>query len=159
SRELVEWGQAASAPLRKALEHTDLEVRQRARACLAEIGTTVEPALAHAACRILLHQHTPGAAAATMSFLPFAEPDAVVDLLALLQGLRPQDAGEMEALRTALADKQPLRRAAAVLTLARLDTAADRAGVRKMLDDSEPLVRLRTAQGLLAAGDASGLPQ
>jgi HEAT repeat protein len=155
SRELVRLGQSAIDPLRKALEHTDAEVRQRARACLAEIGTPADAVLAHAACRILLHRHDPGAAAATLNFLPFAESDSAVDLLALLQGLRPQDAGEIEALRAALANKDPERRAAAALSLARHDTAA----VRKTLADSEPLVRLRAAQGLLAAGDSSGLGQ
>jgi HEAT repeat protein len=62
------------------------------------------------------------------------------------------------AALAALDDKAPLRRAAAALAVALGGSDDDRARVRKLLADTDANVRLRAAQGLLAARDPESLP-
>src|SRR5262249_44458139 len=62
------------------------------------------------------------------------------------------------ALPEALADPLPARRAAAAYVLGHVGTEEHMAGVRKLLTDASPAVRLRAAQGLLAARDKSAVP-
>jgi HEAT repeat protein len=155
---LIDLGLGVGPRLRQLLAHTDPEVRRQARICLAEIETRLDPELAAAAGRVLLQQRATGAAAAVLAYLPRAEPEAALDLLAGLQYVRTDAPGELSALRAALEDGEPVRRAAAALTLGRLGTARDRGRVVARLADSSPLVRLRAAQGLLGRRDAAGLP-
>src|SRR5437588_614184 len=61
------------------------------------------------------------------------------------------------ALAAALDDREPARRAAAALVLGRYGTSEQRAAVRRLLTDREAKVRLRAAQGLLAARDGTAL--
>src|SRR6185437_15174501 len=66
--------------------------------------------------------------------------------------------GPSPPLVAALRDPIPARRAAAGLVVGRWGGAKHRAGVRRLLRDGEAIVRLRTAQGLLAARDAEAVP-
>src|SRR5579884_3167961 len=65
---------------------------------------------------------------------------------------------ERGALRRDLRDRQSARRALAALVLGRQGGAAEQAAVRNLLADPKPLVRLRAAQGLLAAHDTTAIP-
>src|SRR5207237_1024784 len=61
-------------------------------------------------------------------------------------------------LEPALADLAPARRAAAALVLGRAGTRHQRALVHLLLDDPDPGVQLRAAQGLLLGRDRTAVP-
>ena len=62
------------------------------------------------------------------------------------------------ALLAALEDKQAARRALAACLVGRLGDGKQQDAVRKLLTDGDPTVRLRAAQGLLAARDKTVVP-
>ena len=70
-----------------------------------------------------------------------------------------QDVSTSErALRSGLRDSLPACRAAAAYALARVGDPAIRTRVRGLLADPQPWVRLRAAEGLLAAHDKAAIP-
>ncbi len=155
---LAALGPVAMPYLRRAVHDTDPEIRRRARACLEAVDSGREVVLAGAAVRLLAVRAPEGAPAVLLRFLPWAgdesvEEDVLLGLVALSPTGRPDP-----VLVAALADPVPLCRAAAALVVGRAGTAAQRAGVRPLLADSDPRVRLRAAQGLVAAGSKDGLP-
>jgi HEAT repeat protein len=152
--ELVRIGRPALPFLRAAAQDADLELWQRARLCIAAIKPGREPALVRAAARALAARRSSGATTALLSYVPLA-PDAATEeevLMALAQ------LGSDPALAAALTDAEASRRAAAALVLGRVGTAAQRERVYKLLADPDGRVRLRAAQGLVAAGDPRALP-
>jgi hypothetical protein len=69
------------------------------------------------------------------------------------------DAGKVDpAVAAALTDPSAVRRAAAALVLGRFGTPEQRKAVRRLLDDNDPVLRLRAAQGLVSGGDREALP-
>jgi hypothetical protein len=63
-----------------------------------------------------------------------------------------------ECLLKALDDKVPARRALAGCIIAKNAAADQKKRAEKLLNDPDPNVRLRTAQGFLAAGEKTGIP-
>jgi HEAT repeat protein len=63
-----------------------------------------------------------------------------------------------EVVLMALKDPAPAKCAAAALVVGRYGTPEQRQAVRRLLDDDNPVVRLRAAQGLACARDPSALP-
>jgi hypothetical protein len=159
SRELVKGGLAAAPFLKRALRDPDVEVARRASQALEEIEAGPGPGLPMAAARVLARRGPPGAAAALLAFLPFADDssveDEVAEALAVLAG-RPGPADP--ALPAALANPLAVKRAAAACALGRSRDAADRDAVRRLLADREPKVRLGAARGLLAGRDREAVP-
>jgi hypothetical protein len=160
TRELMSRGPAALRFLRQALQNTDPEVVRRARLCLAEIERdprrTTAPA---AAVRLLAQRNPPGTVAALLRFVPFTHDEALEEevLNALASLSRPQGKAD-PALAAALKNHLPERRAAAAYVLGRGDDPDQLAAVRQLLDDTDPRVRLRAAQGLVAGRDKSAVP-
>jgi HEAT repeat protein len=157
---LVAIGPAAVPALRLALAHQDPEIVGRARTCLERIPREWDDHLAVAAIRILLRERPPGALGALLHYLPFATPGGDVEEL-LWYGLdRMVDRGKPvdPALVRALHDGAAARRALAGCLLARKGTATDKLAARKLLADPDPMVKLRTAQGFLAARDVVAIP-
>jgi hypothetical protein len=159
SAALVALGAAAVPHLTQAAKDHDPEVKRRSRECLEQIAPAKHASLAGAAVRLLAVRAPDGATEALVRFLPWArdetvEEEATQALLVLARRTGRPD----PALTTALADPSPVRRGAAALIVARLDEAAQRERVRRLLQDDEPLVRLRAAQGLLAAGRKEAVP-
>jgi HEAT repeat protein len=155
---LAALGPVAVPHLRRAANDADPEVRRRARACLEAADSGRDAHLAGAAVRLLAARAPEGAPAALLRFLPWAgdeavEEDALLGLVALSATGLPDP-----ALVAALTDPAPLCRAAAALVVGRAGTAAQRDGVRRLLADADSRVRLRAAQGMLAAGSKDGLP-
>ena len=159
SEGLIALGPPARPALLAVLKGKELEVRRRAEECLAAIDRTASPELEGAAVRLLRARQPAGACAALLAYLPSAV-DATVreEVLAVLLALGVPGGKADPALVAALADKDAGRRAAAALVLGAGGTEAQRAKVRALLDDKAPLVRLRAAQGLLAARDKKALP-
>ena len=157
SRELASKGPAALPLLRPALSGPDPEVARRARDCVAAIERGPGPLLPAAAARMLARRAPPGATAALLAYVPFADDAAVEDeVLAALATLTNRARAADSALPPALADPTPARRAAAAYALGRLPAASP--AVRKLLADPDPAVRLRAAQGLIAGRDRDAVP-
>jgi HEAT repeat protein len=158
SRELIDLGRAALPRLRALLDDPDAEVRRRAADVLAQIQSRHDPAVAVAAVRVLVRRRVEGAAAALLAYLPEADADAEEVILSGLPAVALVAGRPDPALVAALADPLPRRRAAAALTLGRLNGAAERDQARRALADPEPLVRLRAAQGLLSGREDAAVP-
>ncbi len=94
-----------------------------------------------------------------MRFLPCADFEELQDALWFgLDSLTVRQGKIDPSLADALRSPVAVRRAAAACIVGRRGDAEQRAAVRKLLSDAEPEVRLRAAQGLLAARDKSGVP-
>jgi hypothetical protein len=159
-RRLVGVGAAALPKLRQALKDTDPEVRARAQDCIAQVERGVtSTALPLAAVRRLAALRPARAAGDLLYVLPASADDALTEEICFdLAAVAVRDGKVEPALVAALDDHAPARRAIAACIAGRSGSAAQRAAVRALLKDDEPVVRLRAAQGLLAARDKSGIP-
>jgi HEAT repeat protein len=94
-----------------------------------------------------------------LRFLPFAGSEEVEEEIWFgLDALTARQQRIPAAISEALQDDSPVRRALAGYMLARRGDREQRATAKKLLADSDPLVRLRTAQGLLGAKDKTAVP-
>jgi HEAT repeat protein len=158
SEELVRRGLPAVPFLRRALEHSDLEVRRRAGRALETLTNSGEPTRTSAAIALLARR---GAAndkldvvPVLLAWLPHAgeaslEQDAIDGLLTASPAGRAID----KALLAALDGPLPVVREAAVYVVGQRGNPAQRELVRKRLADRDPRVRLRAAEALLIARD------
>jgi hypothetical protein len=159
SLKLTAYGPPALPFLREALKNPDPEVARRAMFIIEEIERGPGPSLPAAATRLLAARKPAGAVKALLTYLPFNDDDAVEDeIVAALGGLGYRNGMIDPALSAALPDPQPARRSAAAYVLGRVGDPEQRATVHKLLADSDPKVRLRAAQGLIAARDRSAVP-
>jgi hypothetical protein len=152
--QLIAVGARARPLLRQALADPDVEVATRARECLRRIDEGATAAVVGAAVRELARRKPAGAVEGLLAYLPAAEDDQVAEeVRAALAALAARDGKPDPALVAALADKDPVRRAAAGVALCRAGAAGQRPAVRKLLEDADPLVRMRVALALAAAGE------
>jgi HEAT repeat protein len=157
---LISVGSAALSQLHIALKDPTPEIARRAKVCIERIEKKRdELSFAPAAARLLILRHPAGTAEALLGYLPYAVDPAVAEEIVFgLDALAVRDAKARSALATFLKDSLPARRAAAACILGRLGDKDQRAAAGKLLKDTDPLVRLRAAQGSLAAGDKAALP-
>lgn len=100
-----------------------------------------------------------GAAKFLLQFLPYAaDPECEEEIWFGLDSLGKAQPQVLAVLADLLEDKLPIRRAATGYLFSRRGNADQRAAGRKLLADPDPLVRLRTAQGLLGAKDKDAVP-
>jgi len=159
SRRLVACGAMAIPSLWAAVNDKDAEIAFRAKECLAAMDRPGGLGAVPAAARLLARRRSAEAVAALLRFLPYAgggETEEQVWLL--LAALAPRDGKPDPALLAALKDAEPSRRAVAACLLGRSADRAARDAVRPLLDDADPQVRLRAAQGLLARRERAALP-
>jgi HEAT repeat protein len=166
SKLLVKEGTPALAFLRPALQDPDAEVMRRANLCIEEIRRGPGPALPQAAVRLLarppmVKEHSPAAAIRVLlAYAPFADDEAVEEEVATaLTILSAREVKIDPLLPEALHDPHAARRGVAAHVLGRVGTREHRAGLRRLLDDPVPTVRLRAAQGLLLAKDRTAVPR
>jgi HEAT repeat protein len=158
SKSLVAVGPAALAALRAVRNDPDVEVAHRVKECLTRIGDR-RPELTLAAVRVLIRRGGAEAVPTLLRFLPFADFEELQDDLWFgLDALTVRQGKLDPALTEALRDPMGVRRAVAACIVGRRGDADQRGAVRKLLIDAEPEVRLRAAQGLLTAKDASCVP-
>jgi hypothetical protein len=109
--------------------------------------------------RRLVKLHPEGTAQALLQFLPYAaDEECEEEIWFGLDTLAKAEPQLVAALVGSLRDKIPIRRAAAGYLLARRGNGEQKTEAKKLLTDSDPLVRLRTAQGLLGAKDKDAIP-
>jgi HEAT repeat protein len=156
---IVSEGWSARAALAAAQNDRDAEVARQARRCLPLVDKDFNWGILCAAVRRLARERPPGVTEALLQFLPNAAEEQTTEEVWYALDSVAAGAGKLDpALLSALKDRAPARRAAAACIVACRGNAQERAGVRQLLTDPDAMVRLRVAQGLLAARDKSGLP-
>ncbi len=159
SSTLTRLGPAAVPLLLAAMRTNDLETERRVHACLKRINQGWKPDVRGSVVDRVIDMNTDEAFEALLRYLPWSGHDEVVDDIVFHLYDRAKERPSLRvSLRRALTDPVSLRRGAAACIMARLGTEADRGVVRRLLPDRSPIVRLRAAQGLLAAKDSSGIP-
>jgi HEAT repeats/PQQ-like domain len=145
--------------LEQASKDSDIEVVRRAEACLRRIGRGFGANVDMAAARLLAVRKPAGATEALLGFLPFASNSRVADeVQRALIALAVRDGKPDRVLVDALGDKQASKRAGAAVALVRAGVADTGPAVRKLLQDSDALVRLRVALALAEAGEKEAIP-
>lgn len=156
---LVGLGPAALPALREAVTNPDREVATTARKCIQAIEERKDTVLLPAVVRQLVRERPEGAMEALLGFLPFAaDADLEEEIWFGLDSLAKQSGQRLQRLKAMREDKQPARRAAVAYLFGRRGDAHEREAAIKLLTDSDPLVRLRAAQGLLGAKEPAALP-
>ncbi len=156
---LVKLGRQAVEPLRKAAEGSDPEVKRNAQVCLQQIGPAPPAEALVAAVRVLLKRGPQAAIPALLRIYPTAANEEVEEEIAFgLDGMVEEAKSVPDEMRKALGDTDPKRRAIAACVVGHRGTEAQRRQVEALLNDRSAEVRLRTAQGLLAARNAVAIP-
>jgi hypothetical protein len=159
SAELTAAGRSALPFLQAAVNDSDPEIARRARSCIQYIERASELPVILAAGTLLAARRPPGATTALLDYLPFVNDEGLEqELVAALAAVAVQGGKVSPRLLDALKDKAPVRRGAAALILGRARQAELLPAVRPLLADSDPHVRLRAAQGLIAAGEKQAVP-
>jgi hypothetical protein len=158
SRALVKLGKQAESPLELALKDSDIEVVRRAEECLRQIRSGAGLAVDAAVLRMIARSKPAGAAEAILAYLPSCGNHLVVQEAQMtLTEIAVRDGRPDKSLQAALADKNPRRRTAAAIALAR--TSPDHhAAVRALLQDPDLDVRLRAVLALVEARDKLAVP-
>jgi HEAT repeat protein len=159
ARLLVALGRPALPALRQAQRDADAERARRAARCIRQIEDDNYWRLPLPAVRRLVARKPPEAVSALLGYLPFAPDDETAEEIWYgLDALAVRGGNLEPALVRALSDAVPVRRAAAACIAGHRGSAEQRAAVRRLLTDADATVRLRAAQGLLAAREAAGVP-
>jgi len=160
SADLVGFGTVAGPFLRQATKETsDLEVIRRAEACLEQIGGGTSVAVPAAAARLLAVRKPADTVPVLLAYLPFADSDTVADeIRSALTAVAVRDGKPDPTLLAALTNGLALRRAVAAEALWRAGAADAKPAVRKLLQDPEPLVRLRVSLMLARAREKDAVP-
>jgi HEAT repeat protein len=158
--EFLGLGPLAIPTLRRAANDlSEPEVARRAAHCLKWLEGAPSTSLPVAAARVLAQRKPKDSAAALLSYLPFADNKEVLQAItSALAAVALPNGKPDPALLRGLADPLAVRRAAAGVALARAATPDQVPDVRKLLKDSAPGVRLRTALALAEAHDQEAVP-
>lgn len=159
TQQLIAVGSRARPFLRQALTETDIEVKRRAEDCLKKIDQGAAGTVVAAGVRMLARLKPPGAVEVLLSYLPASEDEVVAEeVRAALAALAVRDLKADPALVAALSDALPGKRAAAGVALCRANAPGQMAAIRKLLDDPEPIVRMRVALALAVTREKEAVP-
>jgi HEAT repeat protein len=158
SETLVAMGPGVAKALRDSVSDPDPEVAHRVKDALEIVERTSTVPILSAAARVLSQRKPPEAARVLLDFTPVNENEEVIEAIRLaLIGVARRDGKPEPALVEALKDKQPLRRSLAADVLIRTE-GLDGPAARKLLADTDPQVRLRTALALVERNDKQSIP-
>jgi HEAT repeat protein len=159
SRKLTKLGLVAIRKLRDACKAGDEEITRRANDIIHHALKARDGELALPALRWLQNHKSPGVAEAMLRYLPYTIDSQVEeDIYWTLDDLVDKDEKARIQVAACLNDTLPERRALAGCIIGRVGSPTQVASVRLLLADKNPYVRLRSAQGLLASEDKSGIP-
>lgn len=157
-RQLIAAGEPAAPFLQVAEKEGNEERARRARNCLQEITRQKTLTRVSEAVREVARAKPPGSIETLLAILPFIDDPAIAEIIYYaVDAMAASDLGLPNCLRMALRDPLPARRALSAAVLARRGATGQDA-VKQLLNDDDPWVRLRCAQGLLAAGSDIGIP-
>jgi HEAT repeat protein len=145
--------------LRQASRHPDLEVRNRARACLADMEHDKSVPLSPITSRLIALRKPAGAAETLLAYVPYGADDTVLAEVQLALNAVGFKEGKPEpTVIRALTDAQGTRRAAAAEALCLGGDREHLPAIRKLLSDAEPAVRLKTALALAGSREREAVP-
>jgi hypothetical protein len=156
--ELKKAGLAALPILRAASRDNDIEVARRVEICLKEINQETETARVLAAATLLAHQKADGLIDTLLKYLPCVPDDeAIADGLRQAMIAFTKTTGKADPLlKSALDDKDPIRRALAVQVIGEA-LPGERESIRKKIDDPNHKVRYLAGATLAKTGDKNAL--
>jgi HEAT repeat protein len=156
---LVARGAAAAPLLHQAAATGVPSIRPQAVKCLQLIGKEVSGQVPTVALRLVSLRKPPGTAEVLLGYSPFAENDRVArELRAALAAVAIKDGKPDPAVVKALTDAVGVRRSAAAEALCRAGLKEVPEEVRKLLQDRDPTVRMRTALALVEAKEKQAIP-
>ena len=159
SQGLVAVGPKAVPLLRQAAQRENQRVTAMAQKCVELIEKDAPNPLPSTAARLLAMRRPEGALETLLAYLPFAENESAAgELRDLLVALGVREGKADPVIVKALADRVGARRAAAAYALCRAEAAEHYPAVRKLLEDSDPEVRLQTAEALVSVRQREGVP-
>ena len=159
SDELNAIGAPAEKALEAALSDPDAERADRANRCLQTIRENSETSTIIAAMQILSYSASQEAVGAIFTYLPFANDPAILDAAreSLLR-LGMKDLKAINEIATWSSDREGIRRSIAGSLLGRSSDPHQQEIARHLLEDPDPWVRLRTAEGMLYRGHETAIP-
>jgi hypothetical protein len=156
---VIGLGYAAIESLRLVQRDGKGEPAARARDCAQEIVKRQPAHVAEAVLRLLARKRPTGAVEAVLRYLPYTGGgDLEEEAWFTLDTLAARGGKLDAAFEKAIADGFAVRRAAAAFVLGRRGGETQRATAARLLQDPDPVARLRAAQGLLGAKDKRGIP-
>jgi hypothetical protein len=159
SRQLIALGSRVLKELQDATKNPDIEVVRRAEECLRQIKQGSTAHVLQAAVRQLGRTKDAGAATVLLAYLPTAEQEGIADEVRdTLIPLALREGKAEPALVAALTDREPVRRAAAGVALARAKVAAELPAVRKLMADPDAKVKARVALALAGIREKEAVP-
>ncbi len=159
-KELTRMGPAALPWLKPMANDADTEVRVRVGALLATLLDKANPRVEAAAARLVGTLKPGGAADVLLASLPFISDDKAAEELrtAITETAMRNGVAEPGVIKC-LHDPLAIRRSAAAESLVRGRSREHLPAIRKMLHDTDPLVRLRVGVALtIAAREKEALP-
>jgi HEAT repeat protein len=161
SQDLASMGAKVLADLRVAARDADSERSKRAEEAITRINSNDTKRVPMASARLVALRRPAGAAEAMLNYLPYADDDdgMIYEVKAALTTLALDPNGRPDpALLKALTDAHPARRMAAAEALAKGGGLAVRGDVKKLLADTDPLVRQAAAAALVLSGERDAVP-
>ena len=159
-KELKALGSLVIPLLKAATLNPDLEVRQRAQTCLAEIEKDKSVPLSPVVTKLIALRKPEGAVEALLDYIPNAADDAILgEAQNALNAIAYKNGKAHPALVKALGDtKIAARRAAAGEALCGESAADHLDGIRKLLKDTDPLVRMKVSLALCCIKQKDAMP-
>jgi len=159
AKRILAIGPAALSKLHIAKRALDPELSVRASVCIDHILQVSNVELESAAVRLLAKTPDAGTLIALLRYLPYAsEPDLADEIWFYLDHIALQKGVVHPELVSALRHSLPACRALAGCIVGHRGSPTERKLAARLLLDSDPTVRLRAAQGLLAAQDEASIP-
>lgn len=158
SKLVVLFGSVTLPELRKHTNGEDTELSRRAKACLKEIEAEPDLDWECAIVRLLERRKASGAIEALLDFLTCVnDPQLEEQIYYAVEGFCFEEVPA--PIFAALENANEKKRAVAACIIGRRGNAEQRTAIRNILKrEKNALVRLRGAQGLLAAGDTAATP-
>jgi HEAT repeat protein len=151
-------GALALPLLRRAVKDPDLEVSRRARTCLADLERDKNLPLPLATPRLIALRKPSGAAQTLLEFTPYTDEETTQgDVQIALNSVSFRDGKPEPDVVRALSDATGARRAAAAEALCLGGDREHLPVIRKMLSDTDPNVRLKTALALAGARERAAV--
>jgi HEAT repeat protein len=156
---LIAIGSPALRELRKARNTTDAEVRRHVDACIKTIDEALNPEVDAPGVWAMEGARPRDGLEVLLNYLPNVE-DAVLEarVLQAIAKLGVKDGKLDPLLERAVNDPEQSRRAAAVYVLGRCGTKEQRQVAQRLLTDSDPAIRFRAAEGLIAGRETGATP-
>ncbi len=160
AEKLKTFGILALAALREASKDSDLEIARRANVCIRHIQRNTNFALPRAVVRSLVRRRVQSAPEVLLRYLPYAayDPELEEEIWFDLDKLVANDSKLVRVFADALEDPLPARRAVAAYLLGRRGNLEQQLAAEKAFKDTDPLVVLRAAQGLLGSRRKRAIP-